>query len=148
MRGGENITYTLAEFKEHINKREFKEVSRHYKRLFEKIGPYIDESNVKYFYARNLFNKEAEKEFIFFTEKHIVFVNFQREEKYFVKCVPVSSGEISIELPEYVHLGISLSFKNGGEELLSLHSLNDSSERWNEEYIESIQDIHKLLLAL
>ena len=142
------MAYTFADFKEHINKKVFADRNRHYKRLIEVLESYIDVNEVKHFYPVNLVNGNEKKEFIFFTEKHFIFVSFQKEEKYFVNCVPIPKGEILLEIPEYNHLGVTLTFKHENEELITLNSLNDSNKDWNDEYIENIVDIYKFLLAM
>ena len=142
------MAYSFKEFKEDIKKREFQEKARHYKRLIEVIEPYIDESKIKCFYPKNLFNGNEEKEFIFFLEKHFIFVKFQKEERYFVNCIPISKGEISLEIPEYKHQGVTLSFKSENKELFTLNSAEDSNKNWNDEYIESINEIYNFLLGI
>lgn len=140
------MAYSFENFKEDIKKRNFQEKGRHYKRMIEVIEPYIDESKIKCFYPKNLFNGNEEKEFIFFLEKYFIFVKFQKEERYFVNCIPIPKGEFSLEIPEYKHQGITLSFKIENEDLLTLNSAEDSNENWNDEYIESINDIYSFLL--
>lgn len=141
------MAYTFEDFKEHVKSRAFNDRNRHYLRLIEVLESYINVSEAKHFYPVNLVNDNDKKEFIFFTEKYFIFVSFQKEEKYFVNYIPIPEGEILLEIPEYKHLGVSLTFKYEGEELFALHSLNDSKSDWNSEYVENIVDIHKFLIA-
>ncbi|MFC8563513.1 DUF3908 family protein [Peribacillus frigoritolerans] len=137
---------TFEEFKEDIVKRRFDEKSRFYNRLLDIIEPYVEESKIKCFYPKNLFNGNAEKEFIFFLEKYIVTVTFQKEERYFLKSIPIPKGEISLEIPEYAYQGVQLTLENKGEEVISLNSSEDSNSNWNDEYIENIKKVYKFLI--
>lgn len=137
---------TIGEFKKDILNKRFDERSRFYKKLLGIIEPYVEESKIKCFYPKNLFNGNEEKEFIFFLENYIVTVTFQNDERYFLKSTPIPKGEISLEIPEYVHQGVLLTLESKGEEVLSLNSLEDSNNGWNDEYIENIKKVYKFLI--
>ncbi|MGE7903430.1 DUF3908 family protein [Peribacillus sp. NPDC094092] len=137
---------TISEFKEDLVNNRFDERSRFYKKLLDIIEPYIEGSKIKCFYPKNIYNSNEEKEFIFFLEKYIVTVTFQKDERYFLKSIPIPKGEISLEIPEYAYQGVQLNLENKGKEVISLNSSEDSNSNWNDEYIENIKKIYKFLI--
>ncbi|KZR58352.1 DUF3908 family protein [Pseudobacillus badius] len=139
------MAYSLQDFKEDVTKRGFDERSRHYRSLLERIAPYINEENVKWFYPRNVFNKEEKKELIFLFEDHFAVATFQKEEVYKIRTIAFDRVEISLDIPEYAHEGVSLGVYRNGEVILSFHSAADSNKNWTEEYTETIQDLYRIL---
>ncbi|MEN8699594.1 DUF3908 family protein [Bacillus infantis] len=142
------MTFSFDEFKSDISKRAFHETSRHYRKMIEVVEPYIQASEIKGFYPRNLFNGQDHKEFIFFLEKKIVFVTFKKEEMYYISAVSYQTIDISLRIPEYVHLGVEMEFSVNKELTVKLNSRDDSNEKWNEEYAEKVKELYGLLVNM
>ncbi|WP_440705919.1 hypothetical protein [Heyndrickxia oleronia] len=133
---------SYLKFKEYVNGREFGNY-RKYIPILDSFNEFYEESELKYFYPRNIFNNKPE-EFIFFLEEGYVLISFYNDQleiehnncKIIKKTLKYPTNNYGIN-------ELALSFDNGKK--IILKNLDDSNENWHEEYTSTIRQLYKKL---
>ncbi|WP_199880575.1 DUF3908 family protein [Bacillus massiliglaciei] len=138
---------SFQKFQDEVNSGLFENQTLTYKKFLKKITHYINKDNVRWFYARNIYNGEGNKELIILFEKHFALVTIESKEMYKVDTIPfnLDSVELSLSIPEYDNDGVDFKICNNGEVVLKFNSKGDSNNHWNDEYIKAIQDLYRIL---
>lgn len=131
------------EFKEYVQKREFREFKL-YSKVINQLNTFYNEKDFKFFYPRNVFN-DKEKELIFFLNDGYIEATVDVQsiitiKQYYCKVV---NKTLVIPANEHEKHELRILFNNGKE--LIINSLEDSIYDWITEYNKSVKELYKLI---
>jgi Protein of unknown function (DUF3908) len=105
----------------------------------------LSEDEIKFFYAKNIFNKENQTELILFLDSSVLTVKADKER---TKVTSMNLSDVETIEFEFVELGtrtahMKVIFSNS--QYIQFNSLEDSNEHWNWKYVEQIKEIFNYL---
>jgi len=126
----------------------FDDKARNYKAIFSNIEEFIDHSEIKFFYPKNLFLVDKDLEVYVFLdgkilrgrsleESRIELKIFNLRDLVDFKCECIDNRE------EYFHK-ITLKFEN--DEIIVFDSMTDTNESWKYKFDNQIKEIIKVLI--
>ncbi|EIT84974.1 hypothetical protein A374_13045 [Fictibacillus macauensis ZFHKF-1] len=108
------------------------------------ISEFVQESEIKHIYVKNIFNQEKGTELFLFLEDKILIV-MGTEQTTNVKMLKRKDiMEMDFEETHYGVTNAIIKFRFPDREIM-FESLNDSNQHWNPKYISNIKDIFKFL---
>lgn len=93
-------------------------------------------------YARNFFNQKELKEFYLFFENKLIQVSEDEKGTVSIKTYHSKIRLIDLEETKSSREGISLKIYLEDSSFFEFHSVSDSSQDFNEEYIATLKDIY------
>jgi len=131
-----------SEFKEKVNSKEINKYNI-YSNALTLIESFYSIDDIKFFYARNLFNSKG-VELYFFTNQGYFQLNIEGDNyvfKQFNSCLVMKTLKTSIYHDGDLH--ILLEYDNGNS--IEFKSIADSNEFWESKYAESIRQLYKVI---
>lgn len=134
---------TFDEFKQFVEKREFKEF-RLYSKVINQLSNFYNDKDFKFFYPRNVYNNK-ETELIFFLNDSYLEVKIDTQSiitlnQYYCKVV-----NKALVIPGYEHgeYELRILLDNGTD--LKMKSIDDSNDDWSSEYNKALKELYKLI---